>query len=141
MVILYWTWNQTFSQIQQNGRNIWTNDAILMAFEYYIKNQFYCWRNPLYPIGLGGNIKKWYDHSRVLVLFGQKTQTGDNGFKLNNMVVDNYFVDHISQTFFLLPQYYTVWSHLIIFSDFFCQTIISLKFFLNQSECLAPEKQ
>ena len=49
---------------------------------------FFYWKHHLMPFGLGCNVKKWDEHSRVLALFLQKIQTNEDGFKLHNMVAD-----------------------------------------------------
>ena len=60
----------------------------LSISKYCIKNLFYGWKLHLYPFGLGGDVKEWYEHSIDLALFVQKTKIGVDGFKLHNMVAD-----------------------------------------------------
>ena len=71
----------------------WCNFDALQDFKYLnnvYENLFYCWKHHLYLLELGGDVKKWDEHSRVLPLLVQKTEIGVDGFKLHNMVADTH---------------------------------------------------
>ena len=44
------------------------------------------WKHQLYPLGLGGDLKKWDEHIWGLALFVLLTQSKGDDFKLHNMV-------------------------------------------------------
>ena len=74
--------------IQSNfktGLNFETNDKILCKKRLQNGCKYY-----LNPLELGGNVKNWDEHSKILAFFVQKPKT-DQEFWRKKVLVNNYY--------------------------------------------------